>query len=335
MTSQLPPNPQRFPNLRGWAEQLYRFLEQSQPIANRVEPQSVLLAHRTGGVSERASTDGLLLYDPVTRSVVVANNGIWEPVNMDYGIFLAEQEIFRVYGDRVSVASTATAVHHFGLNEDLASATEETVWESGGIVNYPSVGTNPINEIVSDNAGDTSAVTVTTFTDSGSGVLTRLEQSVTLNGTTPVALTACARAERIVLNNGEAALVGNVTVRESATPANVHVSIVAGKQQSYKGAFSTARDEYAIITDIEVAVSKKSNAAADFQVEGRVLGSAFKPITGVFYRSSAGTGDLPRPFGTAPLIVLPNSDVRVQATANSNNVSGSTIILGHYAEVPA
>lgn len=322
-----------FRNLQGWADQLYRYLIAEAPVTGRANPTPVLLAHRTGGIDERAATDGVLLYDPTIKTVVVSEDGVWRPIAMESGLWLAELEIAKKYGDQVSIAQTARSNQKFGRNTDLSSSVPETIWEHGGFENYPAVGTNPIDEVVSDNAADTSQITVWTFTDDGSGNLTRLQQTVTLNGTTPVTLTACARAERIDLVDGEAALVGNIEVRESATPANVHVSVTAGNQRSYKCAMSTASNEYFIVTAVEAGVAKRQSAAVDFTLEERVLGSPFRPSTGRLFRQTNGTTDDRETYNSTPLLIRPNSDLRVIGESDSNTTGATAIIFGHYAEI--
>lgn len=333
MNRRLPPSPKAFRSLEAWAEQLYQHILADADVATRQDPRPIVLPHKQIDGGERAGTDGVLLYDPLLKAVVVSQNGVWEPVAMEQGIYLAERQIFREHGDLVSVARTSRMNNQFGRNDSLTSGVPETVWQAGGTENYPPLGTNPINRVVSDNAADTSQIDITTFVDNGFGGLTRVVQRVTLGGTTAVALTPCARAERIRLVDGEAALVGNITVFESVTPINVHVNVAAGEQQSYKMAQSTASNEYLIITAVEVGMSRSNAGAVDFVVESRRLGSPFMPMTGRLFRRNDGTTDARRDFNSTPLILRPNSDVRVVATASANGIGATATLFGHYAEI--
>jgi len=331
MNNGLPPNPAHYGDVARWQQDLYRYLQQQTRIAEENNPLPVLLPWHIA--DERASVDGLLLYSPNYRGIVYSEGGIWRPVGMETGIFLAEQEIFREYGDSVSVASTARIISKFGRNTDLDAGVSETIWLTGGDEPYAAVGTNPIDTIVSDNVSDTSQVVVSSLIDDGSGNLTRNTETVTLNGTTTVSITACSRIEQVYVADGEAALVGNITVYESGTPANIHLTIDAGLQQSYKCAFSTASNEYVIITAVEAGVARVASAAVDFSLEARPLGSVFRPMTGRIFRNTDGTTDARETFNSTPLIVPPNYDVRLVGVSNAANVGATGIIFGHYAEI--
>lgn len=83
--SKTPPNPSSYGDLRQWAASLADYLSWQTDIRQPVEPKAVLLAHKLNDVAantglERAGADGLLMFDPVTKSVVLAEGGKWWPL---------------------------------------------------------------------------------------------------------------------------------------------------------------------------------------------------------------------------------------------------------------
>ena len=52
---------------------------------------------------DRPAQNGTILWDETIKDHVVAVDGDWGPISMDFDVYLAEQIIFDTYGDRVSV----------------------------------------------------------------------------------------------------------------------------------------------------------------------------------------------------------------------------------------
>lgn len=68
----LPPFPGK--DLNEWARKIYAYLnDQSQEKMIKSGP--VLLQHRTSG--EKATTDGIMMYDPQLGEPVYSKNGAW------------------------------------------------------------------------------------------------------------------------------------------------------------------------------------------------------------------------------------------------------------------
>ena len=65
--------PPRFTgDINSWTAQLHEYLLGSAEIAQRVNPQALLLASRLEGRPLSATTSGLLLFDPVLNRPVVS-----------------------------------------------------------------------------------------------------------------------------------------------------------------------------------------------------------------------------------------------------------------------
>lgn len=79
MSNSVPPNPEFFGNMRDWARAFYEFQLTQTRIGQANDPLPVLLAHRTGGIVERAATDGVLMYDPTYETPIISIDDAWEP----------------------------------------------------------------------------------------------------------------------------------------------------------------------------------------------------------------------------------------------------------------
>lgn len=78
MNGRTPPYPGR--DLNSWASQIYEFLASQANVTQRVEPTPVLLAHQTASGQERATVNGLLIYDPVAKRPLLSMDGAFYPV---------------------------------------------------------------------------------------------------------------------------------------------------------------------------------------------------------------------------------------------------------------
>lgn len=80
MSARTPPYPRK--DLEAWARDLYNYMISEANVKERLEPSAVLLAHRVAGVLERASVDGILLYDPAVsvEAPVVSIGGEFVPL---------------------------------------------------------------------------------------------------------------------------------------------------------------------------------------------------------------------------------------------------------------
>jgi hypothetical protein len=84
--SKYPPPPQSFSDWKAWAVALGNYLAKSSSINEPTNPQPIQLAHRLNTAAgnlglERATTDGLLMYDPALGRVVVSVGGIWKSLD--------------------------------------------------------------------------------------------------------------------------------------------------------------------------------------------------------------------------------------------------------------
>lgn len=272
---------------------------------------------------------------------------------LDTGLALAINEVFNLYGDVISVSQRAQNLLKFGRTPNADNGVRTTVAEFGSVgsenVNETFVSTNIIDEISSSSGSDTGVVVVEGHTIDGSGNLTFIEQDVTLDGQTPVALgTPLARASRLYVKDGTFAspasdLVGNIYVYDSSattvvsgvpqTNAAVKLRIVAGRNQSDKAATSIASSDYLIVTNMAFSMTRTVGSAVsvDFEVEHRHLGGVWRPFGAVV------DVDREAPYVNVPLfpyrVIQPNSDLRVVATSNTNSTEVTAFIEGVLAVI--
>jgi len=263
------------------------------------------------------------------RSVIVAKDilGNYTNVRSDYNgnLKTAQQTdtfsevalafIYDTYGDRCIIKPKT--LFKFGKNPDLDATVKETIWGTGGDEVYCT--DNLINRIVSTSALDTYAVKIEGHTVTGTGVnaqYTFVVQEITLNGTTPVALTTPLARISLTYNNSDSLLVGTVTVFESVA-TTVHMTIIAGEQNGEKCSTTFSNSDYGIITQLTGGNSSKTSALLEFELEIRNPGKIFRRM----YRWGVATGSVS--INLNPYIVIPkNSDVRIRAVSNTNNTEG-------------
>lgn len=251
-------------------------------------------------------------------------------------------QILADYDDVVSVENKRDVLLKFGKNFDLQAADEwETVMEHGATETFQT--TNAINSISSSDAGDTGTITLTGHTILG-GLLTRVTQTVTLTGQTPVTLTtALCRVERgvnaeVFALGSEANFDGTIYVFKSGgtvtagvpqTAADIYLTMNPTDQQSNKGQASIAQDEYLILTQVGGFVRRQATAVMDFQLQWRELGTVFR--THLPFSASDTSATI---LSLDPYLVVPkNSDIRIQANSSANSTAATAFFNGFYASV--
>ena len=248
----------------------------------------------------------------------------YQSVVPDYRIPYAIENIYNNDAVTVSVREKAKSLIKFGENDDLDIGTKETIWSVGGHEVYPT--SNTINRVVSTDAGDTQSVVIEGHTLSGSD-FTYVTQTATLNGTTPVTLaTPLARANRLY-NNGSTDFAGIVSVYILASTTHL-TSGSAGTNQSLKCATAISSVDYWIVTGIGLSVEGTTSANVDFELQVREYGKVFRTV---YYASTNNAGRFVD--FAQPIIVKPNSDVRMVGLSSVNNTKATAAIHGYLAVI--
>ena len=227
------------------------------------------------------------------------------------------------YNDEASVLPAGQSVYRFGRNRAVGTAYE-IIWEIGGTETLPT--TNAIDRISSTSAADNQEIRVSGFTLSD-GNLTRVVQVATLNGQTPVALsTPLARACELININGTD-LAGDVYAYQQAATvvagepqeANLTHILIDGsgfENRSFKAACATQSTEYYVVTEFTASVLEKNSAFADFEFQVKRVDGAWRTESSL--QSSSSSGTVAHKFDP-PLIVPPNYDIRIRASADGSN----------------
>lgn len=254
-------------------------------------------------------------------------------------------EIYDVYG--VRVLPKPKQLRKFGRTANADNGVKTTVGQfQGTVVNETFATTNSVDKIVSSSASDTGQVNIEGHTIDGSGNLTFVTQTATLNGQTPVTLsTAMARCSRIYVKEQTFAspavdLVGQVVVYDSAaggsvtagvpaTAAAVKALIAAGSNQTEKWATTFSSVDYFVMTKVEASVQKgnSSTVAVDIDIEVRRLGGVWRPL-GLEISLRAGSESAYTEMLMPYAIIPANSDIRMVATSNTNDTTVSGRMSG-------
>lgn len=116
MNRRLPPNPRQFRSLHEWATQFYDFLLTGSARNEKADPMPVLLSHRSVNSLERASVDGILLYDPVYETTVVSVGGKWEPLRTVPLFMLCYDELYNVDGNTITTGGMKVPYNEAEIN---------------------------------------------------------------------------------------------------------------------------------------------------------------------------------------------------------------------------
>lgn len=173
----------------------------------------------------------------------------------------------------------------FGTNEDIDTGTlPKDIWENGGVyTGFPDTTLETV-EILSDSASDTAAGTGArtiriTGLDSGYNIQ---QETITLNGTTPVASVNQYRrihTGMIVTAGIGGVNVGNITVRHSATEANIFLFMLPGRNQTNYSAFTVPSGHTAYMRYLHGSIRGTTQAVTPAVVEGNIW---TRPFEGVF-----------------------------------------------------
>ena len=253
---------------------------------------------------------------------------------LEYRLRHAELFILDTYGHTVSIENKRKPLTKFGRNSDLGTS-EETVWLVGGTETYAT--DNDIISISSSDDTDTQSVVIEGHTVSG-GNLTFVSQTVTMTGQTEKALTTPLYRATRLYNAGATNFAGTVYVYESdtvtdgvpQTASKIHIRTDGTNNQSLKCATSLSSVDYWIITHVSASVLRQTAAAADLKLQVRESGGVFRTLYPFSVHTNSGVVQIS--FDPC-LVVRPNSDIRLQATASTTSVQVEGAIHGYLASI--
>jgi hypothetical protein len=155
-----------------------------------------------------------------------------------------------------------SVVDKFGENPEIdTTTTPEDIWEGGGLYSYDADDTAPIVSLISSDAGDTEPIQVIGLDIDGNEV----EQTITLTGTTRVALTTALWRVYRMINVGTSDLAGTVycyTGTGGGVPAlSVTRAIINnGNNQTLMAVYTIPRGKVGFLFRGELGVSRSITA---------------------------------------------------------------------------
>ncbi len=172
------------------------------------------------------------------------------------------------------------ALDKFGENPEIDTGTDpEDIWEGGGLYTYDANGTAPIVSIASSNSGDAQDIEVTGLDIVGDEVV----QTLTLTGTTRVALTTPLWRVYRMANVGTTDVTGNVfcytgtgTV-PSVGDSEVRAMITNGNNQSLMALYTVPKGYVGLLHRGEMGMSRKrTSGSAQCSYYSRRYGKVFR-----------------------------------------------------------
>jgi hypothetical protein len=258
-------------------------------------------------------------------SLIIDSSTSFSDLVSDGGLAVQDRLLAIAKGD----VSGYSSLLKFGRNPDIDGAVEETIWEGGGIYPFPS--TAQSLEVLSSSANDasagTGARTITLIGQDADNV--EQTQIITLDGTTPVAITGTwLRVYRCSVTTAGTSGVneGIITVRIASGGATLLViganngqtlmsvyTIPSGKT-GYMSCYYASANATPTLPNIDIKLFTKSSTGVINLKHQQALasGTAFKHIFGI------------------PFKITEKTDIYMNATSSVNNTdvcSGFDLIL--------
>lgn len=216
-------------------------------------------------------------------------------------------------------------IRKFGRNPDVDSGTvPEDIWNGGGIyTGFPLTDVETV-EIFSSSVNDTAAGTgARTLYFSGlDGDGNFQEETVTLNGTTPVTTTSTwfrVNTAQVLTSGGnnQNFNVGTITIRHSTTTANVFVSLPIGRNRSTIACYTIPAGFTGYLKEYNVEINRSASAIIDGDIWTRLSGASpqlYRPFS-----VSQSDTFTETPYGTIPFPALTDIAMRV-ISCSANNI---------------
>lgn len=260
--------------------------------------------------------------------------------NIEYSdrmLTLAEKEILKTYGDKVSVETKNKALRKFGRNADVGSSYE-TVWRTGGDETIPT--TNVIQYVSSSDNSDTQTMVVEGHTISNN-LLPFVVQTVTLSGQSTSTLTTPLRDVTRAYNASTTDFAGTIYIWESGpmaggvpqTASDIHLTIIEANQ-SEKTATAVSNDDYFILYGVQCFVFTKTAETAEFTFEFRQIDPTAGPLAWRrIYNTVASNDSAYSEYFDPPFIIPKNSDIRMRAKGDGTSIDVGCSFDGYLASV--
>ena len=247
----------------------------------------------------------------------------------------------------VDLQEGVRTLRKFGRANLVTKSVRNTIMTQGSTaVLNETLTTANLVDTLSSTAANTAVLGVQGFTVDTSGDLTFVDQDVTMNGSTGATLgTPLSRITRMYVKEGtfaspSASVAINVYASEStntglstglpSSMAYCKAVMPAGINQTEKAQTCTEDGEYAAIQSVTATVpeaaSPTGTAAADISLEVKKKGGVFRPVgLELAVGAQQRTGTV---YFDPPVVVPPNSDVRLVGSASTTDLVVSGAING-------
>lgn len=209
----------------------------------------------------------------------------------------------------------------FGRNPDVDAAAAETIWEGGG--SYPFDATAQSLEIISDDVNDdgdpasTGALTVTVYGVDAS--YAAKSETVTLNGTTAVALTGTwlrVNRAQVATAGSSGANEGTLTIRIAGAGATKAViSPLNGQTLMAVWTVPAGYSAYMLNYYVSINTATPATAAA---IDVKLLTRSNLGVINLEHQQSTLAGALQHMFG-APFKIAEKTDIYLDVSTSANN----------------
>lgn len=211
-----------------------------------------------------------------------------------------------------------------GYNGTLDSAPED-IWDSGGLYSWPA--TAVAGTIESSSASDAAAGTGarTVFVEGLLADYSIASETVTLNGTTPVALVGTYlrfNRIRVVTVGSTGSNVGNIIVKQSSTVVGY---VAATMGQDRMAIYTIPLGEIGKVAAIKASLARQTTACtADLQLQTRALSESWRVRYDINLVNTGNTESIYYPI--VPITILAKTDIRLVCI----NSSASAIVAGGF-----
>jgi hypothetical protein len=212
----------------------------------------------------------------------------------------------------------AETLYKFGINSDVNIGTNEDCWAGGGLYVWPTIATvvSSVSSSVSDTSAGIGARTMTIYGLNTS--FERIQETVTLNGITPVLTTTLFyRVYRMIIDTAGTGQTNEGTIISSINSSPV-AAIDIGAGQTQQAIYTVPANHKLLIHKIFAGVGKKSATSGSIYFYVRPFGGAWnvKQVIGV----TANTFERELDF---PLYLPEKTDIRMAIEdIEANNTSG-------------
>lgn len=211
-------------------------------------------------------------------------------------------------------------IRKFGLNEEI-NTTLEDVWDGGGVYEFPpdaGVQCEVVSTLAADALAGTGAQKI--IVQGLDENFEEREVEVEMAGLTEVDIGIFARVCRayVIASGTGGANAGDITIRNTATPAKIYAQISAGNNQTLMAIYTVPANSIGYVYSLTGSILRETtnNKAADVRIYYRNFGSNTRRLQShIAIHGSSPTATLQ--YNHCPDTVSEKTDIICSATATA------------------